>query len=507
MQARSIAINTGILYARLAITVFISLYATRLILRALGAEDFGLFNVVGGAITMLTFLNTAMAAATQRFMSFAQGEGDLERQKNIFNVSIILHLVIALIVILLLEVAGHFLFRDILDIPPHRLKVAMLVFQFMIASTFFAILSVPYDAVINAHENMLFVAILGVIEAVCKLLVAIYISKASLDKLIAYGFLMAILSILLLGIRQIYCHIKYSEVRIKLKKYYSKPLFKEMTGFAGWSFLGTSSSMFANYGQGIVINMFFGTIVNAAQGIANQVSGQLGAFAGTLMRALNPMIVKSEGAGKRSLMLKASLMGSKTSFFLLIFFYIPVILEMPLIFKFWLKDVPEYAVIFCRLLLLRNLIEQLYTTLGSSIGAVGNIRKFQIYNSILNLLPLALSYFLFRISFPPYAIYIVFIFYSILSAWITIYFAKRNCGLLLSDYFKEVISRCGVSILIIFFLASVPLILMPESINRLFLVTSISTISFVIIVWFMGFSQQERERILRIFKSRDLIVS
>ena len=177
--AKRVAINTGILYARMAITMFISLYSTRLILAALGAEDFGIFNLVGGTIAMLTFLNVAMAGATQRFMSYAEGEGDIQKQKNIFNVSVLLHFLIAIIVIILLEIVGYFLFKGILKIPDERIGIAKIIYQFMLVSTFFTIISVPYDAVINAHENMLLVAILGVVEAVSKLGIAFFVTYTS----------------------------------------------------------------------------------------------------------------------------------------------------------------------------------------------------------------------------------------------------------------------------------------------------------------------------------------
>ena len=381
--AHRVAKNTGILYARMAITVFISLYATRLVLAALGVADFGLFNLVGGVIAMLGFLNSSMAQATQRFMSFAQGQGDLEKVKRIFNMSIILHAGIAVLMVLVLEIVGYFFFTGILNIAPERLEVAKIIYHFMVASTFFTVLAVPYEAVITSHENMLFYAILGIIEALLKLGIALYITYSVLDHLVAYGFLMAALSVFLLLLRRIYCHRNYVECVLNFRKYYEKDLMKEISSFAGWSLLGSASSMIANYGQGIVINVFFGTLVNAAQSIAAQISGQLGAFSLTLSKALNPLIDKSEGAGNREMMLKATLGGTKISFFLLSFLYIPFLVKMPYILSLWLKNVPEFTVIFCRLLLIRNLIEQFYIPLTNALGAVGNIKKYQIVLIVL----------------------------------------------------------------------------------------------------------------------------
>ena len=491
-EVNRVAKNTGILYARMGITVFISLYSTRLILNALGVSDFGLFNVVGGAIAMLTFLNNAMAGATQRFMSYAQGEGNFEKQKNIFNVSTIIHFVIGILIVLVLEVAGYFFFGGILKIPSDRIYVAKLIYQFMLASTFFSIISVPYDAVINAHENMLLVAILGILEAIFKLGIAIFVTYTLMDRLITYGVLMVALSICLLVIRRIYCHRKYLEVEINIRKFYNKTLFKEMTSFAGWSLIGTTTSVLASYGQGIVLNVFFGTIVNAAQGIASQVSGQLSVFAGTMLKALNPMIDKSEGAGNRLMLLKASMIGSKTSFFLLMFTFIPVLVEMPYIFGIWLKDIPEFTIVFCRLLLLRNLVEQLYATLTSTIAAVGNIRKFTIVVSFFYFMPIVVSYFIFKLNYPAYSLYVVFLIFSMLTFFVVLYFSKINCGISVSEFMKNVVLRSISSFIIVFCFSIIPTFFLPSGFMRLSLVVFIAVCAFIVVIWFVGFNAEER---------------
>ncbi|MDK2977680.1 MAG: hypothetical protein PWP52_394 [Bacteroidales bacterium] len=490
--AKRVAINTGFLYAQMAITVFMSLYVTRLVLAALGVSDFGIFNVVSGAISLLTFLSSAMASATMRFMSYAEGEGNVKKQKNIFNVSIVLHLLIGVIVVFVIEGTGYFLFHGILKIPPERIGSAKLIYHFMVMSTFFSIITVPYDAVINAHENMLLVAIIRIVQVVMNLGIALYITHITTDRLIVYGLFMALVPVVLMGIKQLYCHARYQEVTLHIKRYYSKPLFREMTSFAGWSFLGSSTSLIANYGQGIVLNMFFGTIVNAAQGIANQVSGQLGAFAGTMLKALNPVIAKSEGAGNRQLMLKASMMGSKLSFFLMMFFFVPVLIETPFIFKLWLEKVPEYAVVFTRLLLIRMLIEQLFVTMVAAISAVGNIRTFQIVSSILNLFPLGITYFLFALHYSPVAMYFVFILYSLLNAVIILYFASSTCELSIPIYLKTVVFPCLISFVLVGMLSIIPIFILSEGLLRLFLVIGISFVSFVFVSWFVGLTNGER---------------
>jgi O-antigen/teichoic acid export membrane protein len=499
--AKRVAINTGFLYARMAITIFISLYSTRLVLAALGATDFGLFNVVGGAIAMLTFLNNAMTAASQRFMSYAQGEGNVKKQKSIFNVSIILHVITALLIVILLEVAGYFLFNGILKIPLNRIDAAKLIYHFLVVSTFFTIISVPYDAVINAHENMFLVAILGILEAILKLCIAIFITYKTSDKLIIYGVMTAFISIILMLSRAFYCHLNYSEVKIGVFRFFEKSLFKEMTSFASWSFLGATSSMIGYYGQGIVLNTFFGTIVNAAQGISSQVAGQLGSFSNTMLKALNPLIVKSEGAGNRDLVLKASSVGSKISFFLFMFFVIPVFIEMPFIFNLWLKNVPEYSIIFCRLFLIRLIIDQINISLPSLIAAVGNIKKHQMIISIFYVIPLIIAFILFKFGFPPYVLYVVFIIFAIFIGYINIYFAELLCALNVKVYLIDVIFRLIISLLFVSLLSYIPLFFMKEGYFRLIIVLIINFITFIFAIMFVGFNRNERNYFILIIKS------
>jgi O-antigen/teichoic acid export membrane protein len=499
MQAANrVAKNTLILYARMGITMFVSLYSTRLILAALGVADFGIFNVVGGAIAMLTFLNTAMASATQRFMSYAQGEGNYHKQKNIFNVSVLLHFFIGLALILLLEIAGYFLFNGILKIDSERIDAAKLIYQFLIASTFFTIISVPYDAVINAHENMLFVALLGIFEAVLKLSIAFYVTYTGFDKLASYGLLMASLAVLLLIIRRVYCHKKYEEVDIKIRKYFNKPLFNEMTNFAGWSLLSSGASIITMQGTSIILNSFFGVFVNAAQGVTNQISGQLMVFSNTMLKALNPVIVKSEGGNERNRMLNASLFGNKISYLLLTFFSIPVILEMPFILDIWLKEVPNYTVVFCRLTLIRLSFAQLTITFATAIGATGNIRKYTFFRSMIFILLLPTSFFLFLLGASPIAMYISMIFMVIALLISDVYFTHKLCGLSISFFFKNIIIRCLFTSIFTAISVYIAFLFMQEGINRLLVVLIFNLLAFVFFGTIIAFTKKEKQQMISI---------
>jgi O-antigen/teichoic acid export membrane protein len=479
----------------MAITVGISLYSTRLILNALGVSDFGLYTLVAGAIAVFGFLNASMSAATQRFISYAQGAGNSEEVNKIFNMSILLHAGVALLAVIILEFIGFILFSYVFKIQESRIFIGQVVFQFMIIGAFFTILSVPYEAVITSHENMFFFAFLSVFEAIIKLGIAIYITYTSNDHLFYYALLIAILSFLLLLLRVFYCNKKYNECLININKNFDKKLLKEMTSFAGWSLLGYSSTMISFYGQGVVINMFFNTIVNAAQGLTNQISGQLGAFATTMMKTVNPIIDKSEGSGNRELMLKITLTSSKASFFLMTLFYIPFILEMPFILKIWLKEIPDYTIIFCQLLLMRNLIEQFSFPLWYAIAAQGNIRLYQIWVFFISFSPLLISALFFQLGFQPYVLYIINLIYSFVFLALTLFFAIKNCQLSFSVFLNEVFYRCIISFILIFIVALIPKLFLQEGVIRLFVVAIWSTILLMIALRFYGLTNEERLKI------------
>lgn len=472
--------NTGYLYAKMAITMFVSLYTTRLILNSLGASDFGIYNIVGGAIAMLGFLNAAMAGATQRFMSFAEGEGKREKQKYIFNISIILHLLISLVVILVLIIAGFVFFNGILNIPADRIGAARVVYFSLIASTVLTVMNVPYDAVMNAHENMLYYAIVGILESFLKLAVAFVCVYAIGDKLIVYGILMAAIPFITLTIMKVYCHRHYEECIISPRKYWDKGLMREMTSFAGWNFVTSFTGIVSQYGLGIVLNHFWGTLLNTAQGIANQLSGQLMTFSNTMLKALNPVITKSKGSGDVELMFKASFSGCKYAYLMLVLFSVPFMFEMPYILKLWLVNIPDWAVLFCRLQLLRSVTEQLTITMGSVISANGNIKSFSIVKSILSILPIALAYISFYFGLPPYTMYVVWILCGgVLGGLLALYYAKKLCNMRMIFYFKEVLIPCIGTTSLMCVGAFVVASIYSPSFIRLFLLSIVTTMLMV----------------------------
>lgn len=497
--ANRILINTGWLYCKMAITVFISLYTTRLILNSLGTSDFGIFNIVGGAIGMLGFLNAAMESSTQRFMSYVEGQKNDNRKKYIFNVSIILHFCIAIIVGLLFTVFGLFLFNGFLNIPEKRFFAAKVIYSSLVFSTLFSVLTVPYGAVMNSHENMRFYAIVGVVESLLKLAVAFVCVYTTSDKLILYGVLMALIPIFTLIVMRIYCHRKYTECVFAPHRYFDRAIMYEMMQFAGWNFIGSASSMIGNHGLGLVLNHFFGTLLNAAQGIAYQLSGQLQAFSTNMLKALGPVIVKTEGAGDRNKMIKTTFTGCKLSYFLFAVFTIPAIIEMPYILRLWLKIVPEWAVEFSRLHLVRTMIEQVTITFGTAISAEGHIKRIQQTTCFLNITPIILIFIAFSFGASPISMYIINIsIFGLLLAVIKVYFMHINCNMPYKDFFYyTLIPIIAVSVITIIS-AMIPVIFLKNGFTQLVSVIVCSTVGFIISVYVYGLNKEEKSIVKKI---------
>ena len=500
-SAERVVTNTGYLYVRMLISVVLSLYATRLILGALGEVDYGVFALVGGVIGMLSFLNSAMAVSTQRYLSFFLGAGEKNKLEAIFRVSIILHLIIGLFVVILLEIGGFFLFNGFLNIPPDRVHAAKMVYHFMVISTFFTINAVPYDAAINSHENMFFIALTGILESLLKLGIAFWLLYTGTDKLILYGLLYAVLTITIRVIKSVFCSLRYEECHINFPLRLDMDLLKEMSSFAGWNLFGSACSVVKGQGVPIILNLFFGVVVNAAYGIANQINWQLVSFSANLIKALNPQIAKSEGGGDRQRMLRLAMLASKSSFFLISFFAVSLIMEMPYVLKIWLKDVPDYTIVFSRLVLVVSLFEQMTVGLMRAVQSVGKIKAYQIVIGTILIMNLPFAYLLLKIGLPPAAVLIGSVFLEIIAGATRIVFAKYLTGLKPGDYLLHVVFRPFIVIFISGVLTYSVQLFMPEGFLRLLLSIVISVFSMLLLIPAIALSEYEREKISEVFIS------
>ena len=491
--------NTGFLYTKMFVTIVITLYTTRIILHALGEKDYGIFQLTAGVIMMLSFINSAMAIATQRYMSYYHGANEEHKLKAIFNSSVVLHLFIGFIIILILEVVGVYLFGHVLNIPPDRIDVAKKVFQFMVVSTFFTINAVPYDAAINAHENMLFDALMGIFESLMKLMIALIIVHYHADKLVFYGLLIASLTIVIRVMKSIYCSIKYEECKFNIRKYYDWSLIKEMFSFASWNFIGTICNVVRNQGISVILNVFLGVVVNAAYGISQQIDSQLSNFSINLLKAINPQIAKSEGGGDRERMIHLAKIACKFSVLLFLFFAVPLIIEMKYVLQIWLHDVPENTVIFCQLVLTISLIQMMTSGLMLAIQSVGKIRGYMISVGVFIMMNIPVAYVLLKLGFQPYTVLVGSIIIEILVGGIRIWFAKKLADLNTIDFLKDIIIRSILSIMIIFFIAVLPSLFLEQSFVRLVYTTLLSTSIIVIVARFIALTSYEFNSIKQLY--------
>ena len=492
--ANRVATNTLILYLRMLLTMGISLYSTRLVLNALGSTDYGIYNLVAGVIVMLSFLNTAMATSSQRYLSFHQGKNDVQKQKEVFTNSFFLHIVIGIILVIILEIAGLFLFDGFLNIPFERIHSAKIIYHYMSVTVFFTVVSVPFNGALIAHENMFWVAIVNIVEALLKLGITLLLYIITADKLIIYGFGMASIVIVTFILNAWYGLKKYPECTFVGVLKPDGKFIKELSAFAGWNLFGALCAMGRNQGLALILNLFFGTVVNAAFAIANQVNSQLQFFSGTMLRALNPQIMKSEGLGDRERTLRLSMMASKLGFFLLSIFAIPIMFEMPSILALWLKDVPPDTVIFCRLILLGAIINQLSVGLQSAILAVGDIKSYHILIGGILLINLPLSYFLLKyFELPAYSVLVSYIVIEIIASLFRIYMATKKVTLSLHYFFNKVLQKAIVPVFLVMLL-NILLINFIEIPHRFILTCLLSCVIYIFSIYF--FSLEGNERVL-----------
>ena len=405
IQKKRLAKNTFILYLRTIVTLAISLYTSRVVLQILGIEDYGVYNIIGGFVSLFSVVSQTMVASTQRFLTFELGKVDNYHSREIYSTALIIHTGIAIILLFLFETLGLWFLNYKLNINTERMYAANWLFQFSVITFLINILSSPYQALIIAHEKMSAFAYVNIMEATLKLIILFTILLSDIDRLIQYGFYLLIISLLVFCIYSIYCVRNFKEVDfivVREKKYY-----KEMLSFAGFNFLGASSGIIANHGVNIVLNMFFGVAVNAARGIAIQVSSAITKFVSDFTTALNPQITKSYATGDIDYTMSLVYKGSRFSFLLYLIFSLPILIQTPFILDLWLGQVPEFAVIFVRWTLLTALLNTFANPLTICAFATGNIKVLSLWLGIVRLLVVPLVYFAFMLGASPVYAYII----------------------------------------------------------------------------------------------------
>lgn len=486
-----IAKNTGFLYFRMLLMMGVAFFMTRILLKELGVEDFGIYNIVGGVVAMFASLRGVFASATQRFLNFEMGRKNEKALNNIFNKSVIIHLILALLLLIFAETIGLWFVNNKLVINPERLSSANLVYQFSVLTALTMLMTIPFDAVIIANEKMDIYAYLSILDVLLKIGIILILSYTEGNALVIYSFLVLLVSLTIRSLSSWYCKRNFNEC--KFKWFWDPKLFKEMGSFAGWNFLGNTAFVLTNEGTNILLNFFGGTPINAARAIAYQVRSVTDQFNGTMMMAINPQIIKQYAEQNFKPAIELVMFSSKISFFVLLTISLPILIYADIILKLWLGIIPEYTIIFVRLILVFVLIRVFHGPLDTLFKATGKIKKYQLIDSGILLINLPLSYLLLNRGFEFSVVFNVMIAVEIVNLICLLLLANKIAKFDIKNYLTKVIMPC-----ILVTLSTLPLIYyllkLPISFG-----TTVSSILILIVFifclfWGLGLNKSEKSK-------------
>ena len=438
---KRIALNTGIIYVKLLLSIIVGLYTSRLILLALGAEDYGLYTVVGGVVSMMNFLGITMMSVTYRYIVVEFGKGELGNPQKVFNTSLVIHIVLAVLLIFVGETFGIYFITNVARIDSSKIADALFVLHLSLASTCFVILSVPYNGLIVAREKFVFTAFVEIGRTVLKFIMVIGLSYYCGNRIRMFSVIMTVFSIILPISMYIYCFVKDRTI-IKWKFNRNKSDYNGILGYAVWIMIGALASIGQNQGSNIVINLFFGTVVNAAFGIGFQINNYVMMFVQGLNQAAVPQIMKSQSSNDTAR--SANLVNGigRIAFFIMLLPATPLLLNMDFVLKVWLKKVPDYTSIFASLLLIGGLIRCLGAGFDAAIQATGKIKPFQIFYSVAYLIVLPVAYMLFQLGLPPYTIIICTIMAASSILVFQVIYLSKVTNFEISQYLNNTVKKC-----------------------------------------------------------------
>lgn len=402
---KRIAKNTLYMYFRMLITLFVSLFTTRIVFNALGVENYGIYNIVGSIIVFFTFINNGLVTATRRYITAELATGTTESQNNIFNLAIFSHGIISVFILVIAETIGLWAVNNLLNLPSDRLFAANIVYQISVFTAIFGVFQAPYTATITAHEKMSVFAYFSIVEVCLKLAIALMVLYSNRDKLITYAVLMMVVAIITQSIYRIYCHKKFDEC--KFRKPHNRKLLKEIFGFMGWSLAGQGAVVMTNQGVSVLVNTFFNVAANAAMGISNQITNVVTGFTSNFQTAFMPQITKHYVKGEFEEMKNLAIRSSKISSYLVLVFLLPVFSEIKNILTLWLGSFPEYTVEFCMLTLIGLLIDVMAAPLWMILCSDRNIKKYQMIISSLYIANFIGAWILFALGYSPYMAIVV----------------------------------------------------------------------------------------------------
>lgn len=493
---KRIAKNTLMLYFRMFFIMTISLFTSRIILRVLGVEDFGIYNVVGGIVAMLGVFNSAMTVSTQRFLTYELGRGDNEKLKKNFSMCFTIYAIVSILLFILAETIGLWFLNTKLIIPQDRIVAANWVYQFTIFSSIVSMMTNPYNASIVAHENMNVYAYVSIIDAILKLIIVYLLLVVNQDKLIVYSGLIMLVIIIDFTLYCAFCKKKYPETHYSF--YWDPILFKQLISYSGWNIFGSLCGIAKGQGLNILLNMFFNPAINAARGIAFQVNNIVSQFFNNFFTAVRPQITKYYAQNDIENMFNLVFKSSKFSFYLILLISLPILIETPFIINLWLGQIPEYVVPFIRLIIIVTAIDSTANPIMTVAHATGNIKLYQSFVGTIIILNIPISYVLLSYGFSPISVFIVSIILSSISFFVRLWCVKRLIKFSIFKYLKDV---CLVVLIVAFVSAIIPtIILFVNKGNSYINIINciVCLLSTCISIYIIGLTKSERKHITRI---------
>ena len=498
---KRIAKNTGLLYIRMLLIMAVTLYTSRVVLDVLGLEDYGIYNVVGGVVAMMGVLNGAMSVSTQRYLTFELGRQDYIRLKQTFSMCLTIYVLFAVILLLLAETVGIWFFNTQLNIPSERMIAAKYVYQFSIFSAIITLLCSPYNAAIIAHEKMGVYAYASMIEVTLKLLAAYLLTRIVFDKLIIYGLAILVISIIMMSIYYCYCIRNFKECHYRF--FWDKNLFAQLLSYSGWNLFGSVSSLVKGQGLNVLLSMFFNPAVNASRGIAYQVNGAVSQFFSNFYMAVRPQITKYYAQNDMENMFKLIFRSSKYSFYLILLISLPIIIETPFMIHWWLGQLPEYVVIFIRLIILITAVDAMATPLMTAAHATGKIKLYQSLVGTLTLLNIPISYCSLKYGdCSPVVVFIISLCISVISLFVRLWIIYRLMQFPVKLYIRTILIRsmvvAGGALVIPLFVYSY----FDVSFSRFCAIVFLSIFSSLFFIYVWGLDKSEKHFFIQFIRKK-----
>ena len=491
---KRIAKNTLFLYVRMVLVLLVSLYTTRVVLNALGVVDYGINNVVAGFVSMFAFLNTSMSNGIQRFYNYKLGSEGKESLTKVYNMAMLIQLIIAVIILVLLETVGLWYLNEKMVIPEDRMATAQWIYQFSVVSLLFVVMQIPYSAAIMAHERMDYYAYVSIIDVALKLGFALWLPHVSADKLMIYGLYSLAITALNFFLYFVYAKRKFKEIKLQLG--FHKALFKDMLSFSGWNIFGTFAYMLKNQGLNLLLNAFFGPVVNAARGVSTMIGSAIQGFQSNIVISFRPQTVQSYAEGNVSRVKSLMFSLSKISYIMLFMLSMPVVIELDYILRLWLGDVvPDYTVSFTVLMLVIMILSSLNTPLSQVVHATGKMKNYQVGTSIVICAILPVAWIALKMGGDPNMVYLVSLVMTVINQVVCMILLKKIFPYSILEYVKEVILPCSIVTIVATILPVLIYFFMPSSFWRMIIIALVGVGDTALISYYMVLNKYEKNMV------------